>query len=700
MRWGVAMQSYQTEQIRNVVLLSHGGAGKTSLAEAMLFNAGVINRLGKVEDGTTVSDWDPDEQKRKISTNTSLLPYEWGNCKINILDAPGYVDFVGEMKAAASVADTAVVLVCAASGVEVGTELVWRYADEASLSRIIFMNKMDRENADFARSLEQVQATFGAKCVAVQMPIGAVSSFAGVVDLISGKAYMGAEGTEAAAPADMADAIATYRERLIEAIAETDDDLTLKYLEGEEISNDALITGLRQGLAQGSIVPVFAGSALQNCSIRTFMDVIAAEAPSPSDRAHVTATNTQTEQEEQLKADAGSPLAAFVFKSIADPYVGKLTYFRVYSGTAQSDSQVWNGGKGKQERIGQILLVRGKNQEPVQQVIAGDIGAVAKLADTTTCDTLSQREHTLTLPPINFPNPVFRAAVYPKSKADLDKLGAGLARLVEEDLTLHVSKDPDTAETILSGLGESHIDIAIEKMKRKFGVELATGIPRVSYKETITTPTKSEFKHKKQTGGHGQYGHVVVRLEPLPRGSGLEFTDKVVGGVVPKNYIPAVAKGVQSARSEGVLAHFPVVDVRVTLIDGSYHPVDSSDMSFQIAGAQAFRQGVQSGQPALLEPVMNLTVTVPDSGTGDTISDLNTKRAKVLGMTPDNGMTTVDAQVPLAEVQRYSTDLRSITQGRGTFTIEFSHYEEVPAHMTAKVVEQAKKEREAAEKGA
>ncbi len=687
------MQTYPPDKIRNIVLLSHGGAGKTSLAEAMLFDAGAVNRLGKVDDGTTTSDWDPDEQKRKISTNTSVLPLEWKGHKINLLDAPGYADFVGEMKSGASVADAAVIVVCAASGVEVGTELVWRYADEVDLPRLILMNKMDRENADFFRSLEQVQGTFGKRCVAFQLPIGAVSTFKGIVDLIAQKAYLGPEGTEAEIPADLQAVVADHREKLVEAVAETDDDLIAKYLEGEEIPEDELRRALHTALAQGKIVPVLAGSGLQNVAIRPFMDAVISLVPAPAERT------ARMKDGKELKADPAGPLAAFVFKSTADPYVGKLTYFKVLSGTLKSDSQVWNPVKDKAERVGQVMVLRGKNQEPAQQVSAGDIGAVAKLADTTTSDTLTTREQPLVLPPIAFPKPVYRAAVHPKTKADLDKLGSSLARLAEEDPTLQVTRDPDTAETILAGLGESHVEIAVEKMKRKFGADVSTAVPKVAYKETINVKVpKAEFKHKKQTGGHGQYGHVILSMEPLPRGSGYEFAEKVVGGVVPKNYIPAVEKGVNSAVHEGVLARFPVVDVKVTLYDGSYHPVDSSDISFQIATQQAFKVGMQAGQPVLLEPIMALSVMAPESLTGDIISDLNTKRAKVLGMNPADGQTTIEALAPLAEIQRYATDLRSITQGRGTFSMEFSHYEEVPAHLSQKVIDQAKKEREAAEK--
>lgn len=692
------MQSYQPQQIRNIVLLSHGGAGKTSLSEAMLFNAGVINRMGRVDDGTTTSDWDPDEQKRKISTSTSLLPIEWKGAKINLLDAPGYADFVGEMKAATKVADAACIVICAASGVEVGTELVWQYANEAGLPRLAFVNKMDRENADFARTLEQMQRSLDSKCVALQLPIGAQASFKGVVDLIDQKAFLGIEGTEAPVPEDLQDAVASHREKLLEAVAETDDELLTKYLEGETLTQEELWRGLRTAVASGAVVPVLVGSALQNVGVRRYMDSLLAVAPSPVDRDAIKVRNTQANQEEALSADPQGPLAAFVFKSTADPYVGKLTYFRVFSGTLKSDIQSWNANKGKQERVGQLLLVRGKTQEPTQQVGVGDLGAVAKLTETTTNDTLTAREHPVTIAPISFPPPLYSAAVHPRTKVDLDKMGPALARLVEEDPTLHVHRDADTSETILSGIGESHVEIAVEKMKRKFGVDVVTGTPKVSYKETISMPVKSEYKHKKQTGGHGQYGHVFLELEPMSRGSGFEFAEKVVGGAVPRNYIPAVEKGVHSAILEGVLARFPVVDLKVTLFDGSYHPVDSSDIAFQIAAAQAFKQGVQKGQPVLLEPIVSLKVTVPESLTGDVMSDLNTRRAKVLGMTPHDGQSTIEALAPQAEVQHYAADIRSITQGRGTFTTELSHYEEVPAHLAQKIIEQTKKEREAAEK--
>ncbi len=680
------MQRYRTEQIRNVVLLSHGGAGKTSLSEAMLFDSGAINRLGRVDDGTTTSDWDPDEHKRKISTSTALLPMEWAGHKLNVLDAPGYADFVGEMKSAVRVADLALVLVDGAGGVEVGTELVWGYANEANLPRMVVVNRLDRENADFARCVEQVRAAFGSRAVALQAPVGEHGGFQGVVDLLGQKAYLGAEAKEGLIPADLAGAVATLREQLVETVAEVDDDLVAKYLDGEMLTEEELLGALRKGVAQGSVIPIVCASGTQNIGVRRLMDTLVAIAPSPADRCLEPAP------------DPAGHLAAFVFKSLADPYVGKLNFFRVYSGSLKSDSQVYLPGKDKVERIGQLLSMRGKTQEPAQEVVVGDLGAVAKMADCSTGDTLTVREHPVTLPGIEFPAAVYAVAVHPRTKADTDKLGVSLARVVEEDPSLTVHRDPDTAETILSGLGESHVEIAVEKMRRKFGVDVTTALPRVSYKETITMPTKTEYKHKKQTGGHGQYGHVLLELQPQPRGGGFTFGEKVVGGSVPRNFFPAVEKGVLSAVHEGVIAHFPLVDLKVLLYDGSYHPVDSSDMAFQIAASQAIRAGVVKANPVLLEPVMHLLVTVPEAMTGDAISDLNTKRAKVHGMTPDGEHTTIDADVPLAEAQQYAIDLRAITQGRGTFAMEFSHYEEVPAQLATKIVEQAKKERELAEK--
>jgi elongation factor G len=686
------MKDYKTEDIRNVVLIGHGGTGKTTLAEAMLFASGAINRLGRVEEGTTTSDYDPDEAKRTISINLAVLPCEWKGKKINAIDAPGYADFAGEMKAAIRAADAAVVLVDASAGVEVGTEHSWAFADEADLPRAVLIDRMDRENADFAQAFSQVQSFFGKKCVALQLPIGAQSSFSGVIDVLAMKSYSGEKGTEGAVPDSLSDQAARCREQLVEAVAETDDELLTKYLDGTEPTAEELTRGLRAGIASGAVVPVLVGAAAKNIGTTQLLDTLAADFPSPKDRPPVKAKNASTGQEEELKADPAGPLAALVFKTTADPYVGKLTYLRVYSGVLKGDSQAWNANRSTAERIGQLFVVRGKAQEPVPQLVAGDIGALAKLAETSTGDTLSTKEKPLVLPPITFPSPAFSAAVHPKTKADLDKMGSALNRILEEDPTLRVHRDTDTNETLLSGIGEPHLEVTIEKIQRKFGVGLELTTPKVPYKETITAPATAEYTHKKQTGGHGQFARVAIKLEPLPRGSGFKFEDKVVGGTVPKTYIPAVEKGVTEAMHEGVIARYPLVDVKVTLYDGKEHPVDSSEMAFKLAGSAALKQGVNQGKPILVEPIMTLRVTVPEANTGDAMGDLNSKRAKVLGISPENGFSVIEAQVPLAEVQHYATDLRSITQGRGHYEVEFDHYEEVPAHLAQKIIDKTKED--------
>ena len=685
------MQQHTTEQMRNVVLLSHSGAGKTSLAEAMLFNSGAINRLGKVDQGSTTSDYDPDEVKRQTSIYLALLPCEWQGFKVNIIDTPGYADFVAEVKSAVRVADGAVIVVCAASGVEVGTELGWGYADEQEIPRLIFVNKMDRENADFFRVMEEIRANFGNKCVPIEIPIGAQDDFQGVVDLIRMKSYSGPQWQEGEIPDSLKERAGEFREKLVEAVAETDDDLIAKYLEGEELTEEEIVQGLRTGATGGQVVPVLAGSAGRNLGAARLLDAICHYLPSPLDREHLTAVNPTTKQEETIDADPTGPLAALVFKTSADPYVGKLTYFRVYNGTIYSDSTVWNSTRERQERIGQLYVLRGKNQEPVPNLIAGDIGAVAKLAETTTGDTVCGRDHPLIMPTIEFPQPTISFAVHPKTKADLDKLGSSLTRLVEEDPSLQVHRDGDTLETVLSGVGDAQLEVAAEKMLRKFGVNVRMETPKVPYKETVAISTKAEYKHKKQTGGHGQYGHVFLEVEPKPRGEGYEFSNRIVGGVVPKNYIPSVEKGVVEGLQGGVLAGYPVVDIKVTLYDGSYHTVDSSDIAFKIAGSHAVRKGLSQAQPVLLEPVMNMRIMVPEGYTGDIISDLNGKRAKVLGMNPLGGLNLIEAQAPLAEVQRYAIDIRAMTQGRGSFQMELSHYEEVPAHIAQRISAEGEK---------
>jgi len=657
----------------------------------MLFASGAIPRMGKVEEGNTTSDYDPEETKREISINLSPIPIPWKNNKVNLLDAPGYTDFIGGVIAGIRVADAAIVTICAASGIEVGTELMWKYAEERAIPRFIFINKMDRENANFSKVVEQVQDKFGRKCAPIQLPIGTHTSFKGVVDLINMKATDGTKDVEIdSSIKSQADSL---REKLVEAIAEIDDELMMKYLEGEEVTLEEIKRVLLEGVKTGKIFPILTGSALQNVGPAYLLDAICEYLPSPKEAEEIEATNTSTKQTETIVADSGSPLAALVYMTNADPYVGKLTHFRVYSGVIESNSQVWNTNKGQIERIGQLFVFRGKGQEAVPRISAGDIGAVAKLAVTGTGDTLSVKEHPLSLASAEFPKPIYSVAIYPKTKTDVDKLGGVLTKIAEEDLTLKVEKDSDTAETILSGMGDSHVEVATERMQRKFGVGVTVETPKVPYKETVTTKVQAEYKHKKQSGGHGQYGHVWLEVEPLPRGEGFEFTERVVGGSVPKNYIPAVEKGVMEARHEGVLARFPVVDVRVTLFDGSSHPVDSSEISFKIAASQALKKGLSQGQPVLIEPIVNLQVVVPEAYIGDIIGDLNTKRAKVQGMIPDEGNQIIEAQVPLAEILRYAIDLRSMTQGRGRYTVEFSHYDEVPAYETQKITSERAQEK-------
>jgi len=683
---------YTSDKIRNVALVSHSGAGKTSLGEAILFDAGAISRLGKVTDGTTTSDYDPEETKRKISINLSLLPCQWKDTKFNIIDTPGYLDFVAEVKAAMTVSESAVVVVCGVSGVEVGTEHVWEYADNLKLPRLIFVNKMDRENVNFYNRLKDIQEKLGARCVPVQLPLGTENNFQGVVDLITRKGYSGNPLKETEVPSSILAEVNSYRDKLVEAVVEVDDELISKYLEGKDITEEEIYRCLKQATMIGKVVPVLLGSALSNSCITPLMDAIHSYLPSPKERGAIKVTNTSTKSEESVEPVSGSPLAALVFKTTLDPHVGKISYFRVYTGTISSNSQVWNISKGATERIGQLFTLRGKSQETIPELQAGDIGAVVRLALTGTGDTLGVREHPLKLAPIEFPEPVLRMAVHPKSKADLDKMSTALPKITEEDLTLQIQRNPDVGEMLLCGMGETHLEVASERLTRKFGADVKLELPRVPYKETITTNVNAEYKHKKQTGGHGQYGHVFLEMEPLPKGSGFEFTERVVGGAVPKNYIPAVEKGVNEAKPEGVLAKFPVVDVKVTLYDGSSHPVDSSEMAFKIAAAQAFKKGLSQGQPVLLEPIVNMTIVVPDSFTGDIISDLNSKRGRVLGMTPKGNINVIQAQAPLAEIQRYAIVLRSITQGRGTFSTEFSHYEEVPAQIAQKIIDQQKKE--------
>jgi elongation factor G len=694
------LKKYTVDQLRNVAIISHGGAGKTTLAEAMLFLGGAVDRFGKVDDGTSTMDYDPDEVKRKISINASVAPVEWNGHKINLIDTPGYSDFVGEVVGALRIADAGMVLVDAVSGVEVGTELTWRHADERSLPRMVVINRMDRENANFDKALGSIREVFGNHAVAAQLPIGEGDKFRGVADIIHMKAFIWSDASgknvaESPIPDELADAAQELREKLIEYAAESDEELLNKYLEGEELTQEEFERGLATGVADGSVVPVFCASGLRMVGVTPLMDSIVALLPSPV--AHGTVVGRKPDSEDQIdrRPDEAEPFSALVFKTMADPYVGKITMFRVYSGIVKSDSQVYNASKDRVERFGQVFLIKGKQQIAVAQVGAGDIAGVAKLSETTTGDTLSDKDKPVVLDPIKFPLPVLSMAARAKSKGDEDKIGQGLSRLQEEDPTLRYTKEAETGELIVAGMGEVHLDIIAERLKRKFGAEMTLDTPKVPYRETIKGTVKVEGRHKKQTGGRGQFGHVWIEMSPLPTGSGFEFEDKVFGGSVPRQFIPAVEKGLREALPEGgSLAGFPLVDLKCSLYDGSSHPVDSSEMAFKIAAQLALKKGCQDANPIILEPIVRAEVTVPEEYMGDVMGDFNKKRGRILGMEPEGRYQVVKALVPMAEMFKYSIDLRSMTAGRGTFTTEFDHYEEVPFSVAEKVVEQAKKDKE------
>lgn len=693
------MKKIPNSMIRNIAIISHGGAGKTSVAESMLFTAGAVTRLGRVDDGTSVFDYDQDEIKRKITINTALAPCEWEGHKINLVDTPGYFDFIGEVKGALRIVDGTVLVLCAASGVEVGTEIMYDYAEEQGLPKIAFVNKMDRENANFSKVIEELREKYGTKIVPVQVPIGSEASFKGIVDVLSEKAYIyeDKKPKETEIPEELLGTVEEYKNMLTEASAESCDELLMKYLEGEELSREEIIEGLRKGVKAGKVIPVLCGSAYKNIGISKLMDFITFALPSPIDIGKIPAR--LREQEIELKVDEKEKFAALVFKTMADPYVGKLTFFRVYSGVLKSDSVIYNATKKTSERVGQLFLMKGKNQEPVEFVQAGDIAAVAKLQETSTGDTLCDKESDLALRPIEFPKPVISFAVEPKSKNDEEKVGSGLARFLEEDPTFKVERNTETKETIISGMGELHLEIIVNRLAKKFGVDVDLKSPKIPYKETIKGKAKVEGKHKKQSGGRGQFGHVWIEFEPLTRGEHFEFVDKIFGGAVPRNYIPAVEKGLQEALEEGILAGYPVVDIKATLLDGSYHSVDSSEMAFKIAASLAFKKAMQQAQAVLLEPIVNAEIIVQDHFMGDIMGDMNSRRGRIMGMEPmDGGLQKVKAQVPLAEMYRYSIDLRAMTQGRGSFSMEYSHYEEVPAHIQDQIVKQAQKEKELASK--
>jgi len=686
------MKVYRAEQIRNVALISHVGAGKTSFVDAALYDSGAVTRQGRVDEGSSISDYDPDELRRHMSLNVKVLPVEWKNHKINFIDTPGYADFVGEVKAGLRVADSALVVVTAEKGVEVGTELTWQYADERHLPRMVLINKLDRENTSFDQALESLRNHFGIKVVPLQLPIGEQAAFRGVVDLVSQKAYTfegGNKVQEIAVPADLKERISTYRTQLIESAVESDDTLMEKFLEDEELSDEEIVSVVKKGTRSGQLVPVLCAAASKNIGVQTALDAIVEYLPSPI---------------ETLPEDAqdfGDTLSLFVFKTAA-AQVGTVSAFRVYSGTLKSDTHAYNVRTRADERMAQLVTPRGKTQESVAEIPAGDIGAVAKLSNTHAGDTLvGSKDVTDALAPINFPDPCYTVAVFPKSQADLDKMSNALSRAAEEDRTLRVTRDPETAEVLMSGMGESHIQIVIEGIKRKYGVDLEVRDPRISYRETIRKKARANGRHKRQSGGHGQFGDVWLEIEPLPR-DGEEtfvFDDKIVGGVVPGQYIPGVEKGVRESLKRGFISGNPMVYVKVALVDGKYHPVDSSAQSFEIAASLGMQEAVPQANPTILEPIMTVTITVPENNMGDVMSDINTKRGRVLGMASvGNGLQQITANVPQAEMLHYATDLRSITQGRGSFTMEFYQYEEVPATIQQEIIARYKKEKGEGEK--
>ncbi len=683
------MKEYTTDFIRNIALVSHSSAGKTILAEALLHFTGATTRLGKIEDGSTVADFEDEEIRRGISLSTALIPVEYRDHKINLLDTPGYTDFVGEVISAMSVCDGALILIDSVSGAEVGTEIAWNYCDAFKVQRFVLFNKMNRDNANFHKALDSVQQLSEARLLPLQLPWGERADFKGVIDILSMKAYAGDGSKAEDIPADLMDDAETARMELIEAAAEGEDELLEKYLEGEELTGKEILRGLKNVLRSGSFVPVLIIAGGAEIGLRPLLDLLVDLMPSPNEVEPVTAQGK--DGEEQLRPVDSGPLAAYVWKTTADPYVGKITYFRVYSGMMTTDSRVWNQVKGEEERLGSMHLMRGKEQIGIKVVHAGDIGTVPKLATTSTGDTLCDKGHPLTLPMPEYPNALYQVAVFPKTQSDSGKISPTLTRLTEEDMTLSWHQEPSTNQTILQGMGDQHIDVAIRKAEAKFQTSLSTELPKVPYQETITKPGQATYRHKKQTGGSGQFGEVSMRIEPLPEGD-FEFKNDVFGGAISNNYMPAIEKGIRSVMKEGAVAGYPVQKIKVAVYDGKEHPVDSKPVAFEIAGREAFKLAVRDAGPVLLEPIMNVRVTVPEANMGDILGDMNTRRARVQGMDTEKGRSIVNAQVPLAEMQRYTTDLRSITGGRGVFTMEFDHYETVPAHIAQDVINAHQKE--------
>lgn len=689
------MKDYTINNLRNVGILGHSGSGKTSLTEALLFASKTVDRLGKVDEGNTTSDFDAEEKKRRISISASVTPFEWKDVKINLLDLPGYFDFIGEQIQGMRACDVAMIVVCGAAGVEVGTEKAWSYVNNIKLPRTFFINKLDRENSDYDKTLAQLKDKFGISVVPIQYPIGKESEFKGIVNIISHTADYYNPKTKkmerGEVPAELEDKIQECRQMVMEAVAETDEALLDKYFEEGELSYEEIYSGLIKGCVSGDIAPVMCGSATTLVAMENLMNDIIECFPSPEYAVAQKGMDKKNNKEVRVSLNSEDPFSAIVFKTIADPFVGKMSIFRVITGEVTPDTVVINSSKEKNEKMGTIFYLRGKSQIPADRIIAGDIGAVAKLQYTTTGDTLCDPAFNVEYSRIKFPDPVMSMAVIPKAKGDEDKISSGLGKLLEEDPTFKVSRDVENAETIVSGVGETHLDVIASKLKNKFGVDVALQTPKVPYREAIKGVSDVQGKHKKQSGGHGQYGDVKIKFEPRTDGEDdLQFVDQVVGGVVPRNYIPAVEKGLRECILKGVLAGYPVIRLKATLHDGSYHPVDSSEMAFKVAASLAYKKGLEEAKPILLEPILRLEVNIPDSYMGDVIGDINKKRGRVLGMEPEDGLQKVIAEVPMGEMFNYATDLRSMTQARGSFTTSFVRYEEVPAAEAAKIIDKAK----------
>ena len=683
------MKVYDAASIRNVAVIGHSGAGKTQLISALLFDAGMVNRLGRVDDGTTVTDFDEEEIARKHTLSSSLAFAEWNKNKINLIDTPGFANFLSDARAAMGVSDAALVVVDAVSGVEVQTEKVWQFANEITLPRFVVLNRIDRERASLERSLESLQTAFGRAVIPIQLPIGEEKAFCGVVDLVSMKAFtFTTDGTgkmtEGAIPGEMNEGATAAREALVEMVAEADDALMEKFFEAGTLTQEELLGGLQKGIRAARIFPLMCTSGLLNVGVQSLADNVLAYLPSPAERP-VKGKDPKSGEEVTREVTDSGPYAAFVWKTVADPFAGRITMFRVMLGTLKADSTVYNQTRSTPERLGHLLLLQGKTQVEVPEIKAGDLGAVAKLKDTLTGDTIAEKD-TILFTPMKFPEPVLSYAVEPKSRGDEEKISGSLQRLQEEDPTIRSSRDAQTKELLLSGQGQLHIEVTVAKMKRRFGVEVNLKPPKIPYRETITASTEAQGRHKKQTGGHGQFGDCTIKLEPLPRGADFEFVDDIFGGSIPQQFRPAVEKGIQEARLRGYLAGYPVVDFRVTLIDGKFHAVDSNELSFKMAGRIAFKEGMAHARPTILEPIMNVEVYTPSDFAGDLMGDLNGRRGRISGMDTRGGMTVIKAQVPMAEMLTYEQQLTSATGGRGSYHMEYSHYEEAPSHVQQKII--------------